>query len=798
MRFLPFIFLTTRKVTLIIGTTDSKTVPLSTLQEAITKSKDIVGYPMKRVEDPRLVTGEGRYLDDIRLPDTLYGVFVRAAYAHAKIKGIGLSAVQHDVALVLTARDFKHVKNMPTTGNDSEKTDSPRPVLAIDEVNYLGEAIALVVAKDLYAAEDAAELVMVDYEPLEAVEDLEKALKPNAARTHDYLSNNIAYHSKYESGDVDKVFEEADEKISLEITNQRVAPLPMEPRGVVASFDVGARSLTVWLSTQDPHGARSLIADTLDLPENKVRVIAPDVGGGFGAKAALYPEEIVVAYASMRLGRSIKWVETRSENLLSMTHGRGQKQYIEAAVSRDGLVRGLKIKIVSDCGAYNTSTGWSNPSSTMQLAPGQYDLAAFRSEVLHVFTNKVPQDSYRGAGRPEANYLIERTIHTIARKLKFDPVRLRTSNYVRRDKFPYKTMTGLSYDSGDYERNLLEALKVSEYEKLRTMQRRAREDGRLVGIGLASWVDITGTGAQSPQTAAISITSTGKATVAIGGEPQGQGHATSAVQITAQVLGIDPADIDVKYGDTNSLVFGFVTGGSSGSSGTGSAVFVCANKVKKKMSEIAASMLNTDDELSFQDGKIFVSKTPQKFVTFLDVARTAYRPDKLPKGMEATLFEYTAFAPTDFIYPFGAHVAAVEVDKETGVVKLLKYFAVDDCGKVINPLIVEGQVHGGVLQGIGQALLEQIVYNESGQLLTATLADYLLPVAETLPHIECGRTETPTSRNPLGIKGIGEGPTIAATTVVVNAVDDALSPLGVFVDKMPLAPDYILGLMKSV
>ena len=267
---------------------------------------------------------------------------------------------------------------MPTTGNDSEKTDSPRPVLAIDEVNYLGEAIALVVAKDSYAAEDAAELVLVDYEPLEAVEDLEKALKPNAARTHDYLSNNIAYHSKYESGDVDKVFEEADEKIALEITNQRVAPLPMEPRGVVASYDVGARSLTVWLSTQDPHGARSLIADTLELPENKVRVIAPDVGGGFGAKAALYPEEIAVAYASMRLGRSIKWVETRSENLLSMTHGRGQKQYVEAAVSRDGLVRGLKIKIVSDCGAYNTSTGWSNPSSTMQLAPGQYDLSAFR------------------------------------------------------------------------------------------------------------------------------------------------------------------------------------------------------------------------------------------------------------------------------------------------------------------------------------------------------------------------------------------------------------------------------------
>jgi len=771
---------------------------LSTLQEVATKSKAILGSPMRRVEDPRLVTGEGRYLDDVKLADSLYGVFVRAAYAHAKIKGIDLSSVPGDIALVLTGSDLHNVKTMPTTGNDSEKTDSPRPILAIDEVNYLGEAIALIVAKDPYTAEDAAELVQVDYEPLEAVEDFEKALEPDAARTHDYLKSNIAYHSKYESGDVDKVFEEADEKIALEIINQRIAPLPMEPRGVVASYDPGSKSLTIWLSTQDPHGVRSQVADILSIPENRVRVIAPDVGGGFGAKAALYPEELAVAYASMTLARPIKWVETRSENLLSMTHARGQKQYIEAAVSRDGLLRGLKIKIVSDCGAYNTSTGWANPSSTMQLAPGQYALTAFRSEVLHVFTNKVPQDSYRGAGRPEANYLIERTINTIARKLKFDPVKLRTSNYVKRDQFPYKTMTGMSYDSGDYERNLLEALKVSEYEKLRTMQRNARDGGKLVGIGLASWVDITGTGASAPQTAAISITSTGKATVSIGGEPQGQGHATSAVQIVAQILGMDPADIDVKYGDTNALPFGFVTGGSSGSSGTGSAVFVCAHKVKKKMSQIAASMLDVDEaELAFQDGKIFASRAPQKSVAFLDVAKTAYRPDKLPKGMESTLFEYTAFAPTDFIFPFGAHVAAVEVDKETGVVKLLKYFAVDDCGKMINPLIVEGQVHGGVLQGIGQALLEQIVYNDSGQLLSATLTDYLVPVAETLPHIETGRTVTPTNRNPLGIKGIGEGPTIAATTAVVNAVEDALAPLGIFVDKMPLAPDYILGLMKS-
>jgi len=772
---------------------------MTAIQETISKTKDILGYPMKRVEDPRLVTGEGNYIDDVRLPEMLHGVFVRSSYAHAKIKGIDTLGVGRDsVDLVLTGRDLENVKSMPTAGNDSEKRDSPRPVLALDEVNYLGEMIALVVAKNQYAAEDASELVQVDYEPLDVVEDLEKAMEPNAPRTHDYLPDNIAYHSKYEMGEVDRVFEQADQKISLRITNQRVAPLPMEPRGVAASYDIGNNALTVWLSTQDPHGVRSLIADILGLPENKVRVIAPDVGGGFGAKAALYPEEIAVAYASMVLHKPVKWIETRSENLLSMTHGRGQDQYVEAAVSREGRISGLKIRIVSDCGAYNTSTGWMNPLATMQLSPGQYDLLAFRSEVIHVFTNKVPQDSYRGAGRPEANYLIERTLETIARRLRLDPVRLRTSNYVRRDKFPFRTMTGLSYDSGDYERNLAEALRVSEYEKLRVMQRKARQGGKLFGIGVASWVDITGTGAQTPQTATVSITPAGQAIVAIGGEPQGQGHATSTVQIVAQVLGIDPAVIDVKYGDTNSLIFSFVTGGSSGSSGTGSAVFVSATKIKKKMSQIAADLLQAgEDELVFQDSKIFVEKDSKRSITFQDVARTAYRPDKLPRGMEPTLFEYTAFAPSDFVFPFGAHVAAVEIDRETGVVKLQKYFAVDDCGPLINPLIVEGQVHGGVMQGIGQALLEQIVYSDSGQLMTATLTDYLIPVAETLSQIEVGRTITPSSRNPLGVKGIGEGPTIVAPTVLVNAVEDALSPLGVTVDRMPLAPDYILGLIRA-
>lgn len=772
---------------------------MAAIQETIPKTKEILGYPMKRVEDHRLVTGEGNYIDDVRVPGMLYGAFVRSNYAHAKIRGIDTSSLGHDaVELVVTGRNLKNVKNMPTAGNDGEKKDSPRPVLAVDEANYLGEAIALVVAQNQYAAEDAAELVQIDYEPLEAIEDFERALESSATRTHDYLPDNVAYRSIYEMGDVDKVFELAGQKISLEITNQRVAPLPMEPRGVAASFDAGNNSLTVWLSTQDPHGARSLIADILGLPENKVRVIAPDVGGGFGAKASIYPEEIAVAYSSMLLGRPIKWIETRSENLLSMTHGRGQKQFVEAAISRDGRVSGLKIKIVSDCGAYNTSTGWMNPLSTMQLAPGQYDISAFRSEIIHVFTNKVPQDSYRGAGRPEANYLIERTMNAIAREMKLDPVRLRLSNYVRKEKFPFKTMTGQSYDSGDYERNLNEALRVAGYEKLRLMQRKAREEGKLFGIGVASWVDITGTGPQAPQTASISITPTGQAIVAIGGEPQGQGHATSAVQILAQVLGIDPAAIDVKYGDTNSLIFGFVTGGSSGSSGTGSAVFITATKIKRKMSKIAADMLQEDeDDLVFQDGKIFVEKDRKKSVTFLDVAKMAYRPDKLPKGMEPTLFEYTAFAPIDFVYPFGAHVAAVEVDRETGVVKLLRYSAVDDCGPLINPLIVEGQVHGGVMQGIGQALLEQIVYNDSGQLLSATLADYMIPVAETLSQVEVGRTITPSGRNPLGVKGIGEGPTIVATTVVVNAVEDALSPLGVVVDRMPLAPDYILGLING-
>ncbi len=777
---------------------------MAQLQITIEKEKQvsILGRPLKRVEDPRLATGSGMFVGDIKLTGMLHVAFVRSTYAHAKIKSINVAKAEGHpgVKLVLSGRDLLgRIKNLPTAGDDSEKKDSPRPALPTDEVNYVGEAVLAIIAENPNAARDAGELVEIDYEPMVAVEDIERALEPNSPKVHDYLPDNVAYHTTYERGEVNNVFEQADEVIECKFVNQRIAPLPLEPRGVIASYDAGSDALTIWISTQDPHGIRSAIADVLKMPDNKVRVIAPDVGGGFGAKSLAYPEEMVISYASTLLHRPLKWIESRSENLMSMTHGRGQKQKVRAAVSRDGKLLGLDVTIISDAGAYSTPGGWSNPYFTGLMAPNAYDLAAYRFEIFFVYTNKVPQDAYRGAGRPEANYLAERTMNVVARRLKLDPAKVRMLNFVKKDQFPFNTISGMAYDTGDYESNLKKALEVSKYESLRAEQREARQNDRLIGVGIATWVDITGTGPEAMQTAIVSITNSGKVIVTIGGHPHGQGHVTTAVQIASQVLGIDRHQIIVKYGDTELLPWSTVTGGSSSASGTGSAVLVSAMRIKDKMSRIAAKVqgLHDSSEFVFEDGKIFPKNFREKALSFPEVAKVAYQPQKLPEGMDPTLFEYTAFVPKGFVFPFGTHIAVVEIDKETGAVKLLKYYAVDDCGMVLNPLIVEGQVHGGILQGIGQALTEQIVYDSEGQLLTSTLADYLIPSADQTPRIVVDRTETPTSYNPLGVKGIGEGPTLAATPAVVNAVEDALSDYDVMIETMPLTPEFLSGIIRA-
>ena len=772
---------------------------MSAVQVAVTK-KQLVGTPQKRMEDPKFISGSARYIDDIRLPDMLHAAFVRSPHAHARVLKIDASKAlkQPGVKAILTNEELKGIKNMPTVEDEPETIATPRPVLASKEVNYAGEAVALLLAESKYAAEDAVELVEVEYEPLEPVHDLEAAMKAESAKVHDYAPSNVSYHFVYESGDVEGAFRQADEVVKVDLVNQRIHPLPLEPRGVIASYDPGNDLLTIWLSTQDPHGMRDSIADVLNVPASKVRLIAPDVGGGFGCKGSMYPEDVAVSYASMHVGRPVKWVESRRENLLTTIHGRGQKQHAELAVRRDGRILGLKIKIVSDAGAYTTGLNVEIPKLTYKMGTGVYDIAAYRAEVFSIFMNEVPQEAYRGAGRPEAAYLIERSMNIVARKLKLDPVKIRQVNFIAKEKFPFRTPSGYTYDSGDYHGNLQKALEVSSYERLKAEQREARERGRLVGIGLVTWVEVCGFGPGFGQTAAITVTKTGEIIITAGGHPHGQGHATPLAQIVADELGVDLSKITVVHGDTSMLPWSSVTAGSRSAPLTGSAVLISARKVRDKMNKIAAHKLGLNDaKLVFEGGKIFRKGDGDKGLTFEKVADLAYDGEKIPPGMEPTLFEYTAFSPPNYTFPFGTHIAMVEVEKETGVVKILKYFATDDCGRLINPMVVEGQVHGGVAQGIGQAMLEEIVYDENGQLLTSTLADYVIPSAESLVDIVWNRTETPTYTNPLGVKGIGESGTIAATPVIVNAVEDALSPYDVTVDRMPLRSDYVRGLIKG-
>ena len=773
----------------------------SAVQVAVPSETAVIGKPLRRLEDPKFITGSGKFIDDVKLTGMLHAVFVRSLQAHAMILKIDVLPALQDkkVRLVLTGKELEGVAgSMPTVDEDEETKATKRPVLAITEVNYVGEPIAVVVAEDRYSAEDAAELVEVEYEPLPIVIDPEKGLERKSPRVHDYLPDNIGYHYKFENGDVARAFRDADAIVSVGLVNQLVAAVSIEPRGAVASFERQSDLLTLWLSTQSPHETREQLAEVLSLQETKVRVIAPDIGGAFGAKVSLYPEEVAVSVASMKLGLPVKWIETRRENLLATSHGRGQKQYVEAAVRKDGKILGLKVRIVADAGAYSIEGSVLLPVSTIKMAPGLYDIAAFSGELFSVFTNKVPQDAYRGAGRPEAAYLIERTINVIASKMRLDPVKIRLRNFVPRDRLPFTTITDEEYDSGDYKANLEKALKLSKYDQMRKYQRAARAKGRLVGIGLVTYVEVCGFGPDYPQTASVTVTKKGSVVVNSGTNPHGQGHVTPFAQIASEVLGVRFDDVTVNYGDTNMLPWSTITAGSRSAAVGGSAVLIAARRIREKMARIAAKKLGVKAErIVFKNGKISSPASSGRSLKFAEVARLAYKPRQLPAGMEATLFEYSAYSPSGNVYPYGTHIAMVEVDKETGLVKIQKYVAVDDVGRVINPLVVEGQVHGGVVQGIGQALLEHVVYDENGQLLTSTLADYIIPSSDTSPDIQWYRTETPTPSNPLGVKGVGEAGAIAATPTIVNAVEDALQDYRVVVEKMPLTPDYVRGLIRK-
>lgn len=772
---------------------------MASVQTQVKGQQSLIGQPLKRVEDPRLLAGAGKFTDDLVLPNMLHAFFVRSVYSHARVTGVRKEEAekQPGVRLVLTGMDLgPKVPEMPSLAPWQEGKPSHRPVLAFEQVNFVGEAVGVVIAEDLLTAEDAAELFEVDYDPLPAVVDHVKAADSSSPKVHPHLEDNIGYHASVKAGNLKKAFQDADHVIKFEQEFPRLSAVPLEPRAIIASFERASGFMTVWTSTQDPHGVKEDLAGILGFPSNRIRVISADTGGGFGQKGSVFPEQAVVCLASMRTGRPVKWIDTRRDNLMAASHSRGQKQFVEAAVRKDGKILGLKVKIICDGGAYS-DWAFSMPETTIGMGTGVYDIGAYEAEAITTFTNKPPIGAYRGAGRPEAAYLIERTVDIAARRLKLDPVKVRSRNYVPRSKFPYKSAAGNTYDSGNYEANLQRALEVSGYEKLRARQREAKSKGRLLGIGVATYVEVCGFGPSYPQTASLTVSNEGKVTVTVGSNPHGQGHITAFAQIAADELGIDMGDVVVQHGDTSALPWGTITAGSRSAVVGGTAVLLSARKVRIKMSKIAAKMLGLkSDKMTFRGGKISPQGSRGKSLSFAQVAAKAYSPKSLPPGMEPTLYEYTAYAPPGNVFPFGTHVALVEVDKETGVVKILKYVAVDDVGKVVNPLIVEGQIHGGVLQGISQALLEQVVYDDSGQLLTSTLSDYLIPTSDNSPQIESYRTETPSPNNPLGVKGVGEAGTIGATPTVVNAVEDALAPFGAEVLRMPLTPEYVRSLIS--
>jgi carbon-monoxide dehydrogenase large subunit len=760
----------------------------------------LTGQPLKRKEDPRLLSGRSKYVDDLKLPSMLYSSVLRSSYAHARIRKIDVTrALQAEgVKLVYTSQEVsKKIKNSLGSKETKDGVEISRPILCSQEATYLGEPIAFVVATSRSSAEDAIELIEVEYEALDPIIDPEQAINEDSPKARIGLKNNVALIEKRETGDVDSAFKKAAKIVKVDLLNQRVAPTPLETRSCLASFDQASGNLTLWLSTQGPFQTRSDICSVLDMPEHLVRVIAPEVGGGFGAKLSLYSEEVLACLASIELGQPVKWIETRSENLLTMTHGRGQIQHVEVASSEKGRILGLKVRIVGDAGAYLTE-GSSDATFTLRMVPGCYIIPAYSGEALIALTNKVPHDAYRGASRPEASFIIERAMDELARELGLDAAEVRLRNFVPREDFPYKTAGDFEYDSGDYSMNLKKALEISGYDRWKEEQMEARKSGRIIGIGLVTYVEICAFGPSFPETAAISVGMSGKITVISGTSPHGQGHETPLAQIVADEFGVTLDDVYVIFGDTSQLAWGTFTAGSRSAALGGSAVLMCTKKIKEKLARIAGKALEVAaEDIEFKNGELISRRDPSKKVQFSKVAHDAYDPEKIPAGIESVPFAFSSFAPSNYTFPFGTHVAVIEIERDTGLVKVLEYTAVDDVGKVLNPLLVQGQVQGGVTQGLGQALFEEVKYSDSGQLLSASLLDYQIPLASDVPNYKTFRTETPTSSNPLGIKGVGEAGTIAATPALANAVADALAPFGIKAKDMPFTPNYLRELLSK-
>ncbi len=767
------------------------------------------GQPLLRKEDDRFLTGQGNYVGDYLPERTVYAKFVRSPYGHAKITRIHTkkAAAAPGVIGVFTADDFKGVVgNIPTAWavtNANIKTP-PYPPLAKDVVRYAGEAVAVVVAETPYAADDARELVEVEYERLPVVVRQEDALKEKAPQLHAEAPGNVAFHWTIQGGDVDSVFKDAPVVVSQRFLNQRLQPAPMEPRAAVAEYDAGKKQLTVHVTSQNPHVHRLLLSLILGIPEQRIRVIAPDVGGGFGSKIPCYPWEAIVSALAMRLGRPVRWVEDRSENMVASIHGRDNIQYVDLAASKDGTILGIRVRAIANMGAYLSTAGPGVPTILFGfMVGGCYALKAAKVDVTGVFTNTTPTDAYRGAGRPEALYLLERTVDILARKLDMDPADLRRKNFIPADKFPYQIPLGLVYDSGNYGATLDKALDLVGYRKLREEQAKARKAGRLMGIGLSSYVELCGVGPSAIVNSSgfagglwgssvVRVHPTGKVTVYTGGHPHGQGEETTFAQIVSQELGVPVDDVDVVHGDTESAPMGMGTYGSRTTPVEGGALALSSRKVRDKAKKIAAHLLEArEEDLEFTNGKFTVRGSPDKAKTIQEIAWAAYMGGNLPAGTEPVLDSTTFYDPANFAFPFGTHICVVDVDRETGQVSIRKYVAVDDCGPQINPMIVEGQVHGGVVQGLGQAMLEGAVYDDAGNLLTDNFLEYLIPSSLEAPHMDLAFTVTPSPHNPIGVKGIGETGTIASTEAYVNAVVDALASYGITDLEMPVTAEKV-------
>ena len=763
-----------------------------------------VGKARRRKEDARLLTGRTSWTDNLSQPGMLQVMFLRSPMAHARITGVDVSAARDlpGVVAVFSGRDLAAEQgSLPCAWQVTDNVVIPdHPPMAVSEVRYVGEAVACVVAVDRYRAADALEAIEVDYDPLPPVLDMNDALTEGSPKVHE--SGNQAYTMKSTTGDIDAAFRDAPVVIDRTYVQQRLIPSAMEPRAVLVGTD--GDSFTVWSSTQIPHVLRVMLAVVTGIPEHRIRVIAPDVGGGFGSKLQVTAEEVLCLLLARKVGRPVKWTESRSEGNLTVHHGRDQIQHIRLAAEADGRIRGLQVDLLADMGAYLMLITPGIPLLGGSLFNSIYKMDAYEFGCTGVFTTKMPTDAYRGAGRPEATFGIERVMDELAAEIGVDPLEVRRRNWIRHDEFPFTTISGLTYDSGNYEAATDKAMSLFGYDKLRAEQadRRDRGDPVQLGIGVSTYTEMCGLapsrllgeagfGAGGWEHGSIRMLPTGKVEVITGTTPHGQGHVTAWSQIVADALGVPFEDVSVLYGDTAISHKGMDTYGSRSLVVGGVAVLNACDKVRDKAKVLAAHMLEcSPDDLDFAEGAFRVRGTEQR-KSIQEVAFAAFLAHDLPAGVEPGLDSDATFDPDTYSFPHGTHLCAMEVDTETGKSRIRSYVAVDDIGKVINPLIVEGQVHGGIAQGVAQALFEEAVYDADGNLLTTTMADYLLPSAADLPTFVTDRTETPSTTNPMGVKGVGEAGTIASTPAVVNAIVDALRPHGVHDIQMPCTPERI-------